>query len=191
MSYILDALKKSDQERQENTGPTLQTIQRPSPTKSGTVRKTLLFICFFVLFSMMLIGAYFLVDEEKIAKILQRSSPAVDAEKIVETPEKSNARAIPENIAPNPLPAKASKPAVVELWELPDSVQKNIPAMTFSFHVYSENPSRRTIIINKRRVKEGETISEGLVLEEITQQGLILDWNNATHRFTINVVENW
>ena len=36
MSYILDALKKSDQERQRHATPNLQSIQRPlSPRGSG------------------------------------------------------------------------------------------------------------------------------------------------------------
>ena len=41
MSYILDALKKSEQERQQNSGPNLQTVQRPhlvKPSSSGSRR---------------------------------------------------------------------------------------------------------------------------------------------------------
>jgi general secretion pathway protein B len=88
-------------------------------------------------------------------------------------------------------PVIAQEPySVVEFWQLPDPIQKKIPALTFSFHVYSTNPDKRTIIINKRRVKQGDTVSEELVLEEITQQGVILQWQGL-HRFTINVVENW
>ena len=201
MSYILDALKKSDQERQKNNGPTLQTIQRPAPTESGALSNALMITCLIVLFSVVLIGGYIFIDGQTLNKILPQASTEVAHEEsatltdkdnvVIESANNSRTQVALESVDNTPAIKKAPKPAVVELWELPDNEQQNIPPMTFSFHVYSENPSRRTIIINKRRVKEGDIISEGLVLEEITQQGLILDWKNSTHRFSINVVENW
>ncbi len=56
--------------------------------------------------------------------------------------------------------------------------------------MYSANVDRRTIIINKRRVKEGAVVSEGLTLIEITEKGVVLDWKKR-YRFMIDVVENW
>jgi general secretion pathway protein B len=73
--------------------------------------------------------------------------------------------------------------------ELPDDVRNNLPAMTFSFHVYSTNPQQRTIIINNRRMREGEEISAGVQLQEITEDGVILGYQQ--YRVHISVLSGW
>ncbi|ARN75601.1 general secretion pathway protein GspB [Oceanicoccus sagamiensis] len=175
MSYILDALKKSDQERQQNNGPGLQTVQRPHlMNKQGHTRNIVIILLLLVIMALVLAGAWSIYNK-----------PVATVEEV----------ALPQ-LAPQPQPVAVVSPPpspssyIVEFSELPDPVQKAIPALTFSFHVYSDNPERRTIIINKRRVREGDSVSQGLVLEAITQQGVVLQWQGQ-HRFTINVVENW
>lgn len=199
MSYILDALKKSDQERQQNNGPTLQTVQRPQLTASRPAAGPWPVVALSVVLVLLLVlaGGYYVFFVPSPVSVASQApavinspapaiaTPAAEAKPVTEPP----ATAISEAVPPPPaLPV--SKPVLVELWQLPDDVQQQLPAMTFSFHVYSDNPQRRTIIINKRRVKQGDTIASGLVLEEITEQGIILDWQSS-HRFTINVVDNW
>ncbi len=178
MSYILDALKKSDQERQQNNGPSLQTVQRPHLlNKQGRSRHLVLLV---LLCLMLVAGGWYLKD------ITGLTVPKPLAQEAVQSPV----------VAPVATPKPVIVPPVelnqqlVEFSQLPDPVQQAIPALTFSFHVFSDNPERRTIIINKRRVREGNEVSAGLVLEEITEQGVILQWQGQ-HRFTIDVVENW
>ena len=74
--------------------------------------------------------------------------------------------------------------------DLDANTRTAIPGLTFSFHVYSDNPSLRTIIINNRRVKEGAFVEKDLLLEEISPQGVVLIWQNRV-RFSIDVVESW
>lgn len=41
-------------------------------------------------------------------------------------------------------------------------------------HVFNENPQRRFVLINSRKYKEGERLSEGPLLEEIRRDGLVM-----------------
>jgi general secretion pathway protein B len=201
MSYILDALKKSDQERQQGNNPTLQTIHKPH-FSGGTPSKWRLIALFMgvCVVSLVAVAVWFVaaygVDKQSIevadrqvvagrAAARGSESPleaeaAVSNETVIAKNEVNKNRAI-ERLAIN---------TVVEFADLPDPVQQAIPSLIFSFHVYSANVDRRTIIINKRRVKEGAVVSEGLTLIEITEKGVVLDWKKR-YRFMIDVVENW
>jgi general secretion pathway protein B len=210
MSYILDALKKSDQERQQNNGPGLQTIQRPhrlDKRRFGFLPVIITSFCCCLLFAASF-WFYFYYQDPRLATVPTATiaattigpatiDPATETTALdtttIDVP--SSASAAEKNPSDSvavikPSTATTATPTpVVEFWQLPDPVQKAIPPLTFSFHVYSDNPERRTIIINKRRVKEGDTIESDLVLEEISQQGVVLQWQGQ--RFYINVVENW
>lgn len=42
-------------------------------------------------------------------------------------------------------------------------------------HVYTEDPAGRVVIIDGRRLREGETVSEGVRLTEIRRDGSVLE----------------
>ena len=194
MSYILDALKKSEQERRQQSGesPTLQTVHRPKvgvePKSAWPLAISLLVLAALVI-AVWLIWPRFSVTlnpelERTAVKVsVDNGEPkktSVEGVAITDSTSVASEKAQGITAAPSP---------VVELWELPDNVQAQIPALTFSFHVYSENPARRTIIINNRRVNEGAKLSDKLVLQEITSDGVVLAWEQF--RFRIPVVEAW
>jgi general secretion pathway protein B len=191
MSYILDALKKSDQERQQNNGPSLQTVHRPHlSNKNSTSRLFLLIVSVTTIFLFVL--GFWYVKPHIFAGIFEGNAsknPVILEPEVVvpELPVKSTTQVTsPDQLVNDSVVSSA----VVEFWELPDPVQASIPALTFSFHVFSTNPDKRTIIINKHRVKQGDSVSAGLILEEITTEGVVLNWQQR-HRFSINVVESW
>lgn len=190
MSYILDALKKSDQERQQKNGPDIQTVHKPHLLTRQNQSFSLIMIIAIIFFVIIVIGLGWLyLMPDKILSISVASSPELPPAPIKEptnilTP-------VTEPALPRTSPVQTVAPDVVqEFWELPDPVQQAIPAMTFSFHVYSDNPVRRTIIINKQRMREGGLIADDLQLEEITEQGVIFNWKQR-YRFSINVVDSW
>jgi general secretion pathway protein B len=210
MSYILDALKKSDQQRQQNNGPTLQTVQHSQVLQpsAGAFNWLIAIIVLLLVTLLALAGWYYVTGQAKNSSVSAAATtvavapsstanqpvlpPAVDTPPTVAAqvaPVNSQAAA-PAQVVPAVPAATAKREPVVEMWQLPDTVQQQLPAMTFSFHVYSDNPQRRTIIINNRRVKQGDTVAQGLLLEEITPLGVVLQWQQL-HRFSINVVENW
>jgi len=185
MSYILDALKKSEQERQQGNNPNLQSIHRPQLHKNGRggVIKLLLIAVTLMVFTVLCWEYLRNITFEPVVNSALATQQKTSANvPVINQTEKQTA------VADKPNKMGAVLP-VIEFWQLPDPVQKAIPPLTFSFHVYSDNPERRTIIINNRRVREGNRIDDQLQLVEITKNGVVLDWNQ--HRFHIGVVENW
>lgn len=65
---------------------------------------------------------------------------------------------------------------VYSLSDLPPSVRQDLPAIAISGHSYSADPSLRIVLINGSTMREGQTISGGLILEKITSDGVILSY---------------
>ncbi|MEW6427869.1 MAG: general secretion pathway protein GspB [Thermodesulfobacteriota bacterium] len=81
----------------------------------------------------------------------------------------------PESDAPI-VDAGAESAAVPEFSALPPSIRREIPELSISIHLFSEDPARRKVGINGRMRRQGENVADGLVLEEITEDGVILAW---------------
>ena len=62
------------------------------------------------------------------------------------------------------------------LWELPYEKRKDLPKLGMSLQVYSADPASRFAIVNDERRKEGDKLGEGLVLREITPEGLVIEF---------------
>ena len=69
--------------------------------------------------------------------------------------------------------------------ELPASVQKGLPDFNITVSIYSDSPSARMIKVNGQTLREGESLSAGLILEEILQNGAIMSYQN--YRFRIGL----
>lgn len=76
-----------------------------------------------------------------------------------------------------------------QLEELPPYEREGIPDMTFSSHMYSSLPRFRSIIINGKRLKEGQYLSEDLQVREITEGGVIMSFGNTL--FEVDVLGRW
>lgn len=197
MSYILDALKKSDQERQQGAGPSLQTVHRPhnNTAERGWLYLLLALVVLLILALAGLVG-WFLFDLNDNSLEPAKINESAVATVITELPTNSaslneDSKMAKVSVATASLQSVPSTKSrvVVPFSQLPLTVRNAIPAMTFSFHVYSDSPDRRTIIINGRRVKQGAMIDDQLLLDEITANGVIFSWQD--HQFSIPVVEAW
>ncbi|MFV0436901.1 MAG: general secretion pathway protein GspB [Desulfopila sp.] len=63
--------------------------------------------------------------------------------------------------------------------ELPPSIRQQLPTLRFAGHTYADRPADRLIIINGSIRREGERAERGLTLEEITWEGVILDFQGT------------
>jgi general secretion pathway protein B len=61
-------------------------------------------------------------------------------------------------------------------------VQQELPALTISVHAYSGKPADRLVGINNRLLHEGEYVADGLKLEQITPDGMILSYKGYRFR---------
>jgi general secretion pathway protein B len=72
---------------------------------------------------------------------------------------------------------------VYNMEDLPLSIQQNLPPITISVSLYSDEPASRMARINGSMIREGEYLTAGLKLEEITPDGVIFRYQN--YRFRI------
>jgi len=225
MSYILEALKKSDQQRQRGATPTLPTTQVAIAAPKQPV------FLYYGLLAAVLLAAGIVIGW---LRPWQAEPPAPATEPIAakspisisapaplpEPPEtaRQTAQELPTTnstpaVQPAPMVAamKADMPAptrtethsapptatapiperpadaaleqkVIPMAELPLQIQQEIPAMTIPLHAYSSKPKDRLVSINDRMLKEGESLTPGLRLEQITPDGLIFSYKGNRFR---------
>ncbi|MDP3296056.1 MAG: general secretion pathway protein GspB [Thermodesulfovibrionia bacterium] len=77
----------------------------------------------------------------------------------------------------------SSEQRILEKNELPLSVQQELPNISIRGHIYSNDLTSRIVNINGQIIREGETVTAGLKLEQITEYGVILSYKG--YRFTI------
>jgi general secretion pathway protein B len=99
----------------------------------------------------------------------------------------------PELIEPEvvnkPEPVITATMDILNINDLPLSVQRQIPDLSFSTHIYASDAAWRMVGINGKSRREGDNIEDNLVLLEITEQGVILGFKG--YNFTMGVVKNW
>lgn len=232
MSYILEALKKAQAERQLGSAP---TIHAPPPSYAAPVthgsRKPLV-VGLGAGALVVALGAVFLLRQPAPAPALQVASapaqaaapaapiaapvaPAVAASpappepvvppkpeepvkpKAAQVPEKSKAPAAKPAPAPRAEPADtvpetprpvavASAPApednIGPLQSLPESVQREIPKLSFGGYIYSPNPAERLLLVDKMLRREGEEVAPGLVLERLLPKAAIMNYRGMRYR---------
>ncbi len=193
MSYILDALKKSDEQRQSDarpsvvstTAPYMITSNKQSRSRIGWLIVILLLIAIAAGIAWQQSWLTFARTNPLPAVSIQNQEPVNSPAQPAAEPRRTTGEETQTPPVVNRLPAKR----VMELWEISAGRQAQLEAFSFSFHVYSDNPSKRTIIIDGRRLFTGEQIDERWVLQEITQNGVIVKDDSGA--VLLKVVEGW
>jgi len=71
---------------------------------------------------------------------------------------------------------------VYNIEDLPLSIKQSLPPLTISVSLYSDEPASRMAKINGSMIREGEYLTVGLKLEEITPDGVIFNYQNYHFR---------
>jgi general secretion pathway protein B len=94
-------------------------------------------------------------------------------------PRESEATPPAATASARPAPAEESIPA---LRELPEALQRTIPPITVGGYIYAARPADRSVLINKRLVRDGDQISPGLTLEKMTPNSMVFNYNGTRFR---------
>jgi general secretion pathway protein B len=120
--------------------------------------------------------------------------PAAKSESRKAAPAKQAAEKRPakSQASSGPVPAKQAKPEpaappgndarIASVQELPVHIQTEIPRLAVTGYIYSPNKAERTVLINGRLLREGEQVAPGLVLEQLTQSGMVLSYKGYRYR---------
>ena len=82
--------------------------------------------------------------------------------------------------APAPSPVTAAAPEderLPRLSELTGDERSNLPPLKLTMHVYADEPAQRFVILDGRRLREGESLASGIGVEAIRRDGLVLSVN--------------
>lgn len=210
MSYLLDALRKSEEERNKSRVP---------PVRSGfafvkdDLQPKNKFTFGLILTSCMLVAAFILgagwwwSQKQRPDSVVpeERTRPSeieVDARNDTSSepsPAISKPPAVPTAIETQPTVIE-TMPAAVEaqtvqptpftaeipyLAEMSIEFQNRVPELKFSGHVYSPEPGLRMIMINDAVAREGTPIGIDLALDEITETGVILRLDQTRFRIKL------
>ena len=202
MSYILDALKRADTERERGVVPGLYARQLAGSgaTTRSPGRKLILIACGSALLAGAMAVALWLgraapnstpsvMPDQTAAK--PTPAPVVRPPEVVatvQTPVQQQAPALAATPPPAPAPAVAAIPATTApasptpratasappapaaaplLAELSDDIRRQIPALTITGAVYSDNPGQRLLLVNNQVLPQGSLAAPEVTLEVI------------------------
>jgi len=85
---------------------------------------------------------------------------------------------------------KPSQPrgTMLSIKELPADVKASLPELKMTVHSYNEQIQTRFVIINNSIYREGQSITVDLKVEQITQNGVIFNYQG--HRFLLRINES-
>jgi general secretion pathway protein B len=210
MSYILEALKKAQAERQLGNAPTIHSPQvvAPAPAGAAASRKPLL-VGLGAGALVVVAGALVVwrqapapaaaprtvaVPAPVPAQTLAVTAPPAPPPAPVRAPGLAPARvAAPAPARPAPAPTPAAAPVAAAarptpednlpfLQQLPDAQQRDIPRVTFGGYMYSANPADRLLIVDKALRHEGEEVAPGLVLEKLLPRAAVMNYRGTRYR---------
>ncbi len=201
MSYILDALRKAESERQSNKAPDLHSLQSHSLDHSSASQSNWRLYALVALVALSASGAMYLFLEIRLADADIPNRPVLDQSTAVDqnsvsTSQGSSSLSVPTSNAEIELsPGKtinsssAIKKQLIALQQASPIARTLITDLEFSFHVFSKDSAKRAIIINGLRMREGEPISDDLVLHAVTESGIVIEHEDVLIKMP--VIEQW
>jgi len=218
VSYILDALDKAEQDRQHTRAPNLKTTHSAviEPDRFRTPLWITLLALVALALALILYQSRDLLWPQQGGQILGNTSARTiapsDTASFEQQGDPDKGSFVPADlevpVRPPPVPAlvrpqvvgEVEHPSeqqpmiavtneVLNINDLPLSVQRQIPDLTFSTHIYASDAAWRAVGINGRSRREGDMIQDNLVLQEITEQGVVLGFEG--YSFTMSVLKNW
>lgn len=199
MSFILDALKKSEAERQRQNAPGIASIpERQNAKTSGKwiwLVTGLLFVNLLALGALLVWNSGVETPSETPIASTQLEAPAATFSELVSEVKRSQRSVSPptevqqqaEEVAVTPAapPAPAESPVrgqvdtgLESFNDLRAKGELQLPDMHLDIHVYSGAPADRFVFVNMAKYKENSTLSEGPVIREITPDGVVLEHQN-------------
>lgn len=178
MSYILEALKKSEQERElaaqriesevvsEVVGAgelVAQPVEAQSKWLLNTVYLALLTLLVLILFKLFYTptsNSDQKVEGSNLQLAEQYEVQNINNDLKVEVNENS-VPLLPEN-------------KLIAIEQAPNHILASMPPLRISSHIYSTQADRRSIVVNGQRMIEGDFVTPNIQILEITHQGMVV-----------------
>ncbi|MBT5891662.1 MAG: general secretion pathway protein GspB [Chromatiales bacterium] len=187
MSIILDALRKSEHQRQRNATPGIADhVVKPTGSKRAPWLTAI-----FVLLALngVFLTVLWLQQDAQLpsggtpqlrqAPVRENTRPAANSataeQQLIPAPAANAAAAATVRI-PKTTPAPSSNEQLPSMETLQLKGVITLPPMRIDLHVYSEVPAERFVFVNMKKQTEGSQLPEGPTVETITPEGVTLFW---------------
>jgi general secretion pathway protein B len=206
MSFILDALKKSEAERLRKDAPGIASIPEGGRQKSST--KWIWLVLALITVNLVVLAVLMMKVEQEptsaevpvaVTSTEARPAPAVTpsaAISVTQQDEALIANVESEAAVDEPVVTPVVMPtSAIEIMTNPQSGTVDsgletfndlrakgvlvLPDMHLDIHVYSGDAADRFVFVNMSKYKENATLSEGPVVTEITPDGVILSYQGT------------
>jgi general secretion pathway protein B len=211
MSYILEALKKAEAERRSGAVPDVHAIAAPPslPAQTPSTWRARWLWGALPLLAVLAAGFFWMgrssdgVPQQPVLPVVaapvqpEQIVPAAvipvveekPAEELPKPAEKPPQVAVKKPVAKRPVhtaeehkTAPPTKPAILAQRELPEHIQRELPPLTVSGYIYSGNKADRSVLLNKRLLREGDQVAPDLRLESLLQDGMVLNYKGYRYR---------
>lgn len=221
MSFILDALKKSENSRLRQDHPAIFDAQAAAVRRQGLPRWGIALIVLLGLNLLILAYALWRPSEppEAMPTVRPESTSATSSESANSDTASAAAQTAAAPAQPRPAlprPALAAPPSATPTRPMaaPPSVARRstppafpvsseesptlpsrddllaagaaIPEANLNMHVYDASPALRFVLLNGQRLREGEVSREGLRVEQILPEGVLLSAGGTSFMLSIN-----
>ena len=221
MSFILDALKKSESDRQRQSGPALYEV-KVAPPRGGLPPWAIAVVILLAI--NLMIGLWMLLrhplarpatESAAAAAPVAAPLPAPPATSPITAPAVASAPPAPitaaqaapvgagaadadgghadsltaEDFAPASEPAssalgghvrRGTATGVPLYQDAASSPGTQIPQLRLDLHAYAARPQDRFVMINMHKVREGDTLPEGVRVDSITPEGAVLSYKGSS-----------
>jgi general secretion pathway protein B len=200
MSFILDALKKSESDRQRKNRP--ESAHIPTSTGESSSSRWLLLVGALLLINVVVLLVVFLkpeqanvdpllptiADTEEVeksesfrdlvanARDRQTDSPATNDAVRTPVPATAAPATNRENTAMQPQSQSTSGIPYKTFNEARADGSVQLPDLHLDLHVFDGRPGDRFVFINMSKYGENATLSEGPLVAEIVPEGVILEY---------------
>ena len=193
MSYILDALNKSEQERERKQTPGLKSLRGEPSTNRFQLRHFFYLLALLAIFNSIGVFIYFgnnFGPETSIAP--QAPPPSARAGQPVKEEATIDAPIASSNLTfaqPAEFPAPPTDGKTVDINQLPGHLMRRLPEITITTHIFASDSDLRMVNINGVSRKEGDLVTSSLQLMEITEDGVIMNFEGVA--YAMNILEEW
>lgn len=172
MSYLLDALRKAERERQAERTPDLVRLHESGADgrRGGLPGWVTPVVAALALLNVGALATFWLLREPEGATLKNEAiSQALPGERS-------------DRPADDPVDDDYPEPAA-SIADLPADIRGRLPPIELNGHLYSSIPGRSFVLVNGRRYREGERLREGPAVESIDEAGAVL--NHRGERFRV------
>ncbi len=212
MSYILDALKRAEAQRERGQVPGLNAQPVPVAAATAAPRRWGLWLGLLCAVAAVAAGGLYWHSDSTQAAPVPAPAPVLAAAPVAvpapaplpsvksvpqtpapapaaHTPPPAAAQPAPPTAAPvvKPVPPQRREPAsaaapLPPLGDLPEDIRRTVPKLVVNGSVYSTNPAQRILIVNGQVLNEGATLAPDLVLETIGAKSAVLNLRGTRFR---------